>query len=435
LIRRIASLKYLIATFLFVTLFFIQSLTLAWTPGYAFQALILNVAIMLGIYAFRGFDNSTTYSINSCIVSYISGTVLGVLFALIPIVFFTPRLPRLTFFVTAAVSALIFPFVSCMLMRYTIRHLPPRRYLVIGREEELGPILEGVKKASMGKIEIYSYMNPSAATLIEAMSFEEVKPFDAILIGDPKLARSVEDPLSQGEANGFAIEYLPIVVEGSLKRIPLELIDIFRDYYDVAFTDIHISQRKRVFDLILSAIGLIITSPLLLFLSIAIPIESGWPLVFKQKRIGLHMKPFTFKKFRSLTNVSEEDLNKLEDPNQTIGGRVTKIGKFIRKTRIDEIPQFFNVFQGNMSIIGPRPEMENYHNKALKSIPYYSYRYRLKPGITGWAQINYPHTSTMEDYKRKTEYDLYYIKNQSFRLDLEITLKTIETMLGMRGSK
>jgi len=435
LIRRIASLKYLIATFLFVTLFFIQSLTLAWTPGYAFQALILNVAIMLGIYAFRGFDNSTTYSINSCIVSYISGTVLGVLFALIPIVFFTPRLPRLTFFVTAAVSALIFPFVSCMLMRYTIRHLPPRRYLVIGREEELSPILEEVKKASMGKIEIYSYMNPSAVTLTEAISLEDVKPFDAILIGDPKLARSVEDPLGQGEANGYTIEYLPIVVESSLKRIPLELIDIFRDYYDVAFTDIQISQRKRVFDLILSAIGLIITSPLLLFLSIAIPIESGWPLVFKQKRIGLHMKPFTFKKFRSLTNVSEEDLNKLEDPNETISGRVTKIGKFIRKTRLDEIPQFFNVFQGNMSIIGPRPEMENYHNKALKSIPYYSYRYRLKPGITGWAQINYPHTSTMEDYRRKTEHDLYYIKNQSFRLDLEITLKTIETMLGMRGSK
>ncbi len=435
MIRRIANLKYLIATFLFVTLFFIQSLTLTWTPGYAIQALLLNVAIMLGIYAFRGFDNLTTYSLNSCIVSYISGTVLGVLFALIPIVFFAPRLPRFTFFVTAAVSGLIFPFLSCVLMRYTIKHLPPRRYLVIGREEDLGPILDEVKKASMGKIEIYSYMNPSAATLTEAISLEEVKPFDAILIGDPKLARSVEDPLGQGEANGYTIEYLPIVVESSLKRIPLELIDIFRDYYDVAFTDIQISQRKRVFDLILSAIGLIITSPLLLFLSIAIPIESGWPLVFKQKRIGLHMKPFTFKKFRSLTNVSEEDLNKLEDPNETIGGRVTKIGKFIRKTRLDEIPQFFNVFQGTMSIIGPRPEMENYHNKALKSIPYYSYRYRLKPGITGWAQINYPHTSTMEDYKRKTEYDLYYIKNQSFRLDLEITLKTIETMLGMRGSK
>ena len=435
MIKRIANLKYLIATFLFVTLFFIQSLTLTWTPGYAFQALILNIAIMLGVYAFRGFDNLTTYSLNSCIVSYISGTVLGVLFALIPIVFFTPRLPRLTFFVTAAVSGLIFPFLSCMLMRYTIKQLPPRRYLVIGRAEELGPILEEVKKASMGKIEIYSYMNPSAATLTEAISFEDVKPFDAILVGDPKLARSVEDPMGQGEANGYTIEYLPIVVESSLKRIPLELIDIFRDYYDVAFTDIHISQKKRVFDLILSAIGLTITSPLLLFLSIAIPIESGWPLVFKQKRIGLHMKPFTFKKFRSLTNVSEEDLNKLEDPNETIGGRVTKIGKFIRKTRLDEIPQFFNVFQGNMSIIGPRPEMENYHNKALKSIPYYSYRYRLRPGITGWAQINYPHTSTMEDYKRKTEYDLYYIKNQSFRLDLEITLKTIETMLGMRGSK
>jgi len=433
--RRIASLKYLVATFLFVTLFFIQSLTLIWTPLFVFQALILNVAIMLGIYAFRGFDNSTTYSLNSCVVSYISGTILGILFALIPIVFLNPRLPRPTFFVTAFIAAFIFPLLSCMMMRYTIKHLPPKRYLVIGREEDLGPILEEVKNASMGKIEIYSYMNPSAATLTEAVSFEDTKPFDSILIGDPKLARDVEFTINHAEQRGFAVEYLPLLVESTLKRIPLEMIDIFREYYDVAFTDIHMSQRKRVFDLILSAIGFVLTSPIILFLAIAIPIESGWPLVFKQKRIGLQMKPFVFKKFRSLTNVSEEDLEKLEDPNETIGARVTKIGKFIRKTRLDEIPQFINVFQGDMSIIGPRPEMENYHNKALKSIPYYSYRYRLKPGISGWAQINYPHTSTMEDYRRKTEYDLYYIKNQSFRLDLEITLKTIETMLGMRGSK
>lgn len=433
--RRIARLKYLVASFLFAALFFIQSLTLTWTPRFAFQALILNLAIMLGIYAFRGFDNSTTYSLNSCIVSYISGTILGILFALIPIILFTPRLPRLTFGVTALVAALVFPLLSCMMMRYSIKHLPPRRYLVIGKEEELAPILEEVEKASMGKFEIYSYMNPTAASLTQAITFEETKPFDAILIGDPKLARDVDFTVNQAEQNGFALEYLPLLVESTLKRIPLEIIDIFRDYYDVAFTDIHVSQRKRVFDLMVSAIGLILSSPVILFLAIAIPIESGWPLIFKQKRIGLHMKPFVFKKFRSLTNVSEEDLNKLEDPNETIGVRETKIGKFIRRLRLDEIPQFINVFQGNMSIIGPRPEMENYHRKALEHIPYYAYRYRLKPGISGWAQINYPHTSTMEDYRRKTEYDLYYIKNQSFRLDLEIALKTVETMLGMRGSK
>jgi hypothetical protein len=299
MLRRIANLKYLIASFLFVTLFFIQSLTLTWTPGYAFQALILNVAIMLGIYAFRGFDNLTTYSLNSCIVSYISGTVLGVLFALIPIVFFTPRLPRLTFFVTAAVSGLIFPFLSCVLMRYTIKHLPPRRYLVIGREEDLGPILEEVKKASMGKIEIYSYMNPSAATLTEAMSFEDVRPFDAILIGDPKLAKDVEDVLSQ-RSGEVGVEYLPVVVESALHRIPMKMIDIFGDYYDIVFSQVHISHRKRVVDLVISSFALIVLSPLFLILWLLIVIEDGRPGIFTQERVGLNNKTFRIHKFRSM---------------------------------------------------------------------------------------------------------------------------------------
>jgi len=320
-------------------------------------------------------------------------------------------------------------------MRYTIKHLPPRRYLVIGKEEELSPILEEVKKASMNKIEIYTYMNPSPATLTAAIEIEAIKPYDAILIGDPQLARGVEDIINQAEGNGIQIEYLPLLVESSLHRIPIVLVDAFRDYYDVAFSNIHMSYRKRAFDLIMSTFLLVLASPLILFLAIAIPIESGLPIIFKQKRIGMKMKPFLFKKFRSLTNVNPDELDQLDDPNATIDQRVTKIGRFMRKTRLDEIPQFINVFQGTMSIIGPRPEMENYHKQALESIPYYAYRYRLKPGISGWAQINFSHTSTMEDYRKKTEYDLYYIKNQSFRLDLEIALKTIQTMLGMRGSK
>jgi lipopolysaccharide/colanic/teichoic acid biosynthesis glycosyltransferase len=320
-------------------------------------------------------------------------------------------------------------------MRYTIKHLPPKRYLVIGKEEELSPILEEVRKASMNKIQIYSYLNPSPATLAATIEMETARPYDAILIGDPQLARGVDTIVNQAERNGIGVEYLPLVVESTLKRVPIGLIDTFKDYYDVAFSSIHKSYRKRAFDLLFSAFFLIIASPLIIVLSIAIPLESGWPIIFKQKRIGMNMMPFMFMKFRSLVNVSQSELDKLDDPNATISQRVTRVGKLIRKVRLDEIPQFLNVIQGTMSIVGPRPEMVNYHKQALESIHYYSYRYKLKPGITGWAQINYPHTSTMEDYRKKTEYDLYYIKNQSFRLDLEITLKTIETMLGMRGSK
>ncbi len=431
MIKRIANLKYLIATFLFVTLFFIQSLTLTWTPGYAFQALILNVAIMLGIYAFRGFDNLTTYSLNSCIVSYISGTVLGVLFALIPIVFFTPRLPRLTFFVTAAVSGLIFPFLSCVLMRYTIKHLPPRRYLVIGREEDLGPILEEVKKASMGKIEIYSYMNPSAATLTEAISFEDVKPFDAILIGDPKLAKDVEDVLSQ-RSGEVGVEYLPVVVESALHRIPMKLIDLFSDYYDVVFSQIHISHRKRVVDLVISSFALLVLSPLFLILWLLIVIEDGRPGIFTQERVGLNNKTFRIHKFRSMKKTSESEGSKYATQQ---GNNITRLGRIMRPIRLDEIPQFYDIFKGNMSFIGPRPEQPRFAEELATELRYYKLRHKLKTGLSGWAQTNYKYAATIEEQEKKLSYDLYYVKNQSTMLDLQIILKTFETVVFRKGAK
>jgi len=427
MLRRIANLKYLIASFLFVTLFFIQSLTLTWTPGYAFQVLILNVAIMLGIYAFRGFDNLTTYSLNSCIVSYISGTVLGVLFALIPIVFFTPRLPRLTFFVTAAVSGLIFPFLSCVLMRYTIKHLPPRRYLVIGREEDLGPILEEVKKASMGKIEIYSYMNPSVATLTEAISFEDTKPFDAILIGDPELARGVQPVLNEAITNNTSIEYLPTLVENSLHRIPIEIIERFRDYYEIVFSEARISRRIRVADIVFSSALLVLFSPFILFSVLYILIRDGRPIFFTQPRHGINARIFKVYKFRTMNDPEEgEDFPTL-----------TKSGKLLRMTRLNEIPQLFSVIKGHMSIVGPRPDIPSTYEYCTREIPFYRYRTRVMPGITGHAQVVYRYVDKLEydTFARRLSYDLYYVKNMDFRLYLSTMLRTAEVMLFRRGAK
>jgi len=425
MIRKIANLKYLIATFLFVTLFFIQSLTLVWTPGYAFQALILNVAIMLGVYAFRGFDNLTTYSLNSCIVSYISGTVLGVLFALIAIVFFTPRLPRLTFFVTAAVSGLVFPFLSCVLMRFTIKHLPPRRYLVIGKEEELGPILEEVKKASMGKIEIYSCMNPSAATLTEAISFEEVRPFDTILIGDPELARGVQKTLNEGIESGISIEYLPKLIEDTLQRIPDILLAKFKDYYDVLFSDTYVSKRIRVLDLVLSSFLLALCSPFLLFAMLYILARDGRPVFFKQERAGYLGKAYKLLKLRTMDDMENE-----EGVIETVN---TKSGKVLRIFRLNEIPQLINVIEGKMSLVGCRPDLPWQHQKWSKLCPYYSVRMNHMPGITGHAQVMYKYVYTDEEVKKRLEYDLYYIKNRSVKLYLMTLIRTFETVLLGRG--
>ncbi|RLL85936.1 sugar transferase [Mesotoga sp. BH458_6_3_2_1] len=428
MIRKIANLKYLIATFLFVTLFFIQSLTLVWTPGYAFQALILNIAIMLGVYAFRGFDNLTTYSLNSCIVSYISGTVLGVLFALIPIVFFTPRLPRLTFFVTAAVSALVFPFASCMLMRYTIRHLPPKRYLVIGREEELGPILEEVKKASIGKIEIYSYMNPSAATLTEAISFEDVKPFDAILIGDPKLANTLDDILEDARTNGVGVEYLPSIVEKTLFRIPLSVLDVFKEYYEVMFSESRYSRRVRVIDLILSCALFILALPFSVFSILLILFMDGRPIIYKQRRIAMGGKRFNAYKFRTMEEHVEQN-------GALVTAHITKSGRILRKTRLNEIPQLLNVIKGDISLVGPRPDLPVFYDQWSKEIRFYRSRFLVPSGVTGHAQVLYKYADTKEEYEKRLEYDLYYVKNMDFRLYLATMLRTAEVMLFRRGAK
>jgi len=423
-LTRIASLKYLVASFLFAALFFIQSLTLTWTLRFAFQALILNVAIMLGIYAFRGFDNSTTYSLNSCVVSYISGTVLGVLFALIPIIFFTPRLPRLTFGVTALVAALFFPFLSCMLMRYSIKHLPPKRYLVIGKEEELGPILEEVKKASMGKIEIYSYMNPTAATLTQAITFEETKPFDAILIGDPKLAESVQPVLNEAITNKTSIEYLPTLVENSLHRIPVEIIEMFKEYYQIVFSERRYSKRIRVLDLLFSSIILVLSIPFLLLASLAIKLEDRGALFFRQERVGFREKIFEVLKLRTMNTVTGLDGNEMSPTT-------TKVGKWLRKFRLNEFPQLLNVLKGEMSLVGPRPDILSTYHVCIETIPFYRYRQQVLPGLTGVSIIRMGHIDkfSFDVFSRRLSYDLYYVKNMCPRIYIEIMLRTLETIV------
>jgi len=192
---------------------------------------------------------------------------------------------------------------------------------------------------------------------------------------------------------------------------------------------------KRIFDVSVSLIVLFLTWPFMLFSVCAIKIEDGLaaPVIYKQIRIGEDGKPYFVLKFRSM-RIDAEKAGKAKwaDKNDT---RITKVGSIIRKTRFDELPQLFNVLRGEMSFVGPRPERPEFVIKLSEKIPYYSERHRVKPGITGWAQIRYPYGSSDKDAVEKLQYDLYYIKNYSLFMDFLIMLQTAEVIFFGKGAR
>ena len=189
---------------------------------------------------------------------------------------------------------------------------------------------------------------------------------------------------------------------------------------------------KRAMDLVLSAIGIALTWPLMLGVALAVRLDSPGPVLFKQERTGRNGRPFMVAKFRSM----RQDAEKLTGPvwAQEDDPRITRVGRFIRKTRLDELPQLFNVLTGSMSLVGPRPERPHFVAELAEKIPYFHQRHIVKPGVTGWAQINYPYGNTLEDALQKLQYDLFYIKYQSVLFDLSILFNTIKTVLLRKGT-
>ena len=187
---------------------------------------------------------------------------------------------------------------------------------------------------------------------------------------------------------------------------------------------------KRGMDLMLALVLMVILSPLALIVSIIIKLESKGPVIFKQMRIGENMRPFKVYKFRSMKLHDPEKYSKYTLDNDS---RVTKFGKFIRKTRIDELPQLWNILKGTMSFVGPRPEWDILAKDYARQINYYNLRHLIKPGITGWAQVMFPYGESLDDAKKKLEYDLYYLKHQDFILDVLVVAKTAKAVFFGKG--
>ena len=190
---------------------------------------------------------------------------------------------------------------------------------------------------------------------------------------------------------------------------------------------------KRTGDLLLSIIMLGLLAPILIAVAILIKLDSKGSVLFSQERVGENRKPYMVHKFRSMV----QDAEKQSGPvwAQSNDSRVTRVGKFIRKWRIDELPQLFNVIKGEMSFVGPRPEREFFVKELEEAIPYYGERFSVKPGVTGWAQVNYPYGASVEDAKEKLNYDLFYIKNMSIFMDMMVVMRTVKTVLFGEGAR
>jgi len=264
--------------------------------------------------------------------------------------------------------------------------------------------------------------------LVERFNVQRV----VVTMGDRRGNLPVEQLLKL-KARGVYIQDGPDYYESITGKIPLESLRLSWLLFSPGFhvrTGLRI--YKRLFSLVLGSIAIVITSPIMLLAAIAIRLDSRGSAIFRQQRVGEHGRLFTVYKFRSMYEGSDkQELTPAEHGDS----RVTRVGKWLRRTRIDELPQLFNIVKGDMAFVGPRPFVPEQEQEYVEKIPFYRERWLVKPGATGWAQINRGYNATLQDNQEKLAYDLFYIKNVSLGLDLYIIFATMKTLLLGRGGR
>lgn len=303
-----------------------------------------------------------------------------------------------------------------------------RRIAILGSAGAMGPTVAAVRTSQRGFIEVVAGADADAppAELRRAGVLD-------LVVSTATLKDMAPDVLAAYKAHAITVETETAFWERHLKRVDVAHID---NNWVRALDRAPVSRVQeivnRVGDIGISLALLVFTAPLMALVALLVRLDSPGPVLYRQERVGRGGVPFTLLKFRSMSVNAEAG-----GPAWAVQGdpRVTRIGNFMRRTRIDELPQLFNVLRGHMSFIGPRPERPHFVAQLAEQIPFYRERARVKPGLTGWAQVNFPYGASVEDARVKLSYDLYYVRHRSLLLDMAILFATVRVILFQEGSR
>lgn len=430
---------------------------MAWTRGLpilgdpllAAMPLLVGMHI-LALYLIEGYSPRT----DMMSVTYTSQHTIALLFVLLftllfTYVFFKAGFPlQASRLMTLGAFVLLIPLTISyrrLIYQYRLRQQQQRYFMFLGSPESCIAFKEECRKTGMTQGVLYATHEtfvPGAPRdgSVSIPPFGDVAHYldeyegnlDAIILRESSqdLPAAVAKKLMELHFSGVPTYTLELFHEVYWRKIPLYRLNqtwLFQEGFQIAREPVF-ERLKRLSDILLASLGLILALPFLPIVALAIWLEDRGPIFFRQTRVGRNRVLFDIVKLRSMRTNSDGD-------KYTRAGdsRITKIGKFLRNTRLDEVPQLWNVLVGDMSLIGPRAEWVKLVDEYEQKIPCYHFRHLVKPGITGWAQVNYNYGENLEDTLRKLEYDLYYIRYFSFVLDASIVLKTIHIMLFGKG--
>jgi exopolysaccharide biosynthesis polyprenyl glycosylphosphotransferase len=327
--------------------------------------------------------------------------------------------------------------VACVLMFIVVAARPIVRSLVNDEEPESTVIVgsEAVTRELYGDI-----VEQSGLGRFRTLNYADLNPLakreriSRVVVADAEMFRESDaaETLIDLKLQGVRVESALELFERTRRKVWIEGLSAESVIFTNGFCPSRIYlAMKRLLDLVLSVALLMLTAPLMATISVIVKLETQGPAIFSQERVGMMGRQFIVYKFRSM----RQDAERHSGPTwaKEKDERITRVGAILRKTRLDELPQVWNVLRGDMTFIGPRPERPYFVDMLRKKIRYYDLRHSVKPGITGWAQVMYPYGASIEDSYHKLEYDLYYAKNISIRLDLLILVKTIGVVLKGEG--
>lgn len=427
----LSLMRFLLALVFLVVLFVFQSFLVSdWSFALVIQALMINVLMLTGIFCFGGFDTLTSSSINLAYVTHFLGALLGGALSIVPVLlmFRGQRFGRVPFVLSFLLVILIFPLVSFIVSRVALKKSYTRKFAVLASDDRCKNLLSGVEASTNGRISFLEFFK-SAKDVLTKLSDQE-REFDAVLVADEDVMTQAEELVNRCEEIGVPIVFLPRFVETVLKKIPQPAAESFRNYYANAIVSGHENRLLRVLDIVLSSAFIIATSPFMIFSWLFIYFKDKGPVLEKEERVGLNGRTFKMMRFRTTKkSVSENGEESVE---------VTKSGKIISMLRFSELPRLFNVFLGDMSIVGPKPDTKE--DTAVKQEGALLYRYRrfVRPGLASYSQIFRPESiySETEVSVIRHEFDLFYVKNESVIYYLYAILRAFESIFVIsRGSR